>query len=150
MLKIATAFTLAHSITLTLATLSVVALPSRLVESAIAASVVLAALNNIWPLFHGRRALVAFAFGLIHGCGFASVLCDLGLPKSALLLSLVGFNLGVEIGQIAIVSLFLPLAFLSRNSVIYRRGILGAGSFMIALVALVWLMERGLNVRLLT
>jgi HupE / UreJ protein len=148
-LKIVTAFTLAHSITLTLATLGMVALPSRLVESAIAASVVLAALNNLWPLFHGRRALVAFAFGLIHGFGFASVLLDLGLPKSALLLSLVGFNGGVELGQIAIVALFLPLAFLLRNTVVYRRGILGAGSCLIALLALAWLAERGLDVKLL-
>ena len=147
-LKIVTAFTLAHSITLTLATLGVVSLPSRLVESAIAASVVLAALNNLWPLFHGRRAVVAFAFGLIHGFGFASVLLDLGLPKTSLLLSLVGFNLGVEVGQITIVALFLPLAFLLRNAAVYRKGILGAGSCLIALMALVWLAERGLDVRL--
>lgn len=149
-LKIVTAFTLAHSITLTLATLGVVSLPSRLVESAIAASVVLAALNNLWPIFHGRRALVAFCFGLIHGFGFASVLLDLGLPKAALALSLLGFNLGVEIGQITIVALFLPLAFLARDSVVYRKGVLGAGSFAIALLALVWLAERGLDIKLLT
>ena len=148
-LKIVTAFTLAHSITLTLATLGVVALPSRLVESGIAASVALAALNNVWPLFHGRRALVAFAFGLIHGFGFASVLLDLGLPKTALLLSLVGFNVGVELGQLTIVLLFLPLAFLARNTMLYRRGILGAGSCMIALLALAWLAERGFDVKLL-
>jgi hypothetical protein len=148
-LKIVTAFTLAHSITLTLATLGVVSLPSRLVESAIAASVVLAALNNVWPLFHGRRALVAFAFGLIHGFGFASVLLDLGLPKAALLLSLVGFNVGVELGQLAIVLLFLPLAYLARNTVLYRRGVLGLGSCLIVLVALAWLVERGMDVKLL-
>ncbi|QJE03332.1 HupE/UreJ family protein [Massilia forsythiae] len=148
-LKIVTAFTLAHSITLTLAALGVVALPSRVVESAIAASVALAALNNVWPLFHGRRALVAFAFGLIHGFGFASVLLDLGLPRSALLLSLVGFNVGVELGQLAIVLLFLPLAFLARNTVLYRRGVLGAGSCLIVLLALAWLVERSLDVKLL-
>ena len=148
-LKIVTAFTLAHSITLTLATLGVVSLPSRLVESAIAASVVLAALNNVWPLFHGRRALVAFAFGLIHGFGFASVLLDLGLPKAALLLSLVGFNVGVELGQLAIVLLFLPLAYLARNTVLYRRGVLGLGSCLIVLVALAWLVERSMDVKLL-
>jgi hypothetical protein len=148
-LKIVTAFTLAHSITLTLATLGVVSLPSRLVESAIAASVALAALNNVWPLFHGRRALVAFAFGLIHGFGFASVLLDLGLPKSALLLSLVGFNAGVELGQLAIVLLFLPLAYLARNTVAYRKGVLGLGSCLIVLVALAWLVERGMDVKLL-
>jgi hypothetical protein len=148
-LKIVTAFTLAHSITLTLATLGVLALPSRLVESAIAASVVLAALNNLWPVFHGRRALVAFCFGLIHGFGFASVLLDLGLPKAALAISLVGFNLGVEVGQVTIVVLFLPLAFLARHTLVYRRGVVGAGSLAIALLALVWLAERGLDIKLM-
>ena len=99
-MKVVTAFTVAHSITLTLATLGVIALPSALVESTIAASVVLAALNNVFPLFHGRRWLVAFFFGLVHGFGFASVLAELGLPRDALLLALVSFNLGVEAGQL--------------------------------------------------
>ncbi|NDP58328.1 MAG: HupE/UreJ family protein, partial [Oxalobacteraceae bacterium] len=107
-LKIVTAFTLAHSITLTLATLGVISLPSRWVESTIAASVVIAALNNIYPLFRDRRWMMAFLFGLIHGFGFASVLSDLGLPKNALVLALVGFNVGVELGQLAIVAAFLP------------------------------------------
>ena len=141
-LKVVTAFTLAHSVTLTLATLGVVALPSRVVESAIAASVVLAALNNIWPVFERRRAVVAFAFGLIHGFGFASVLLDLGLPQTALLLSLVGFNVGVELGQLAIVAVFLPLAFAARRTVAYRRVVLLGGSTLITLIALVWLFER--------
>ena len=88
--KIVSAFTLAHSITLSLATLGWVALPSRWVESAIAASVVLAALNNLFPLVHGRRWAVAFAFGLVHGFGFASVLADLGLTQSTRVLALVG------------------------------------------------------------
>jgi hypothetical protein len=141
-LKIVTAFTLAHSITLTLATLQVISLPSRWVESAIAASVVLAALNNLFPLIYGKRWVVAFAFGLIHGFGFASVLTDLGLPQSALLLALVGFNLGVEIGQLAIVSAFLPLAYAIRRTVFYRRAIFGFGSGLIVLIATVWLVER--------
>jgi hypothetical protein len=141
-LKVVTAFTLAHSVTLTLATLGVVALPSRVVESAIAASVVLAALNNLWPVFERRRAVVAFAFGLIHGFGFASVLLDLGLPQAALLLSLVGFNVGVEIGQLAIVAVFLPLAFAARRTGVYRRVVLVGGSSVITLIALVWLFER--------
>ncbi len=114
--RIVTSFTVAHSITLSLATLGFVSLPSRWVESAIAASVVLAALNNLWPLFHGRRWMVAFGFGLIHGFGFASVLVDLGLPRETLVLALVGFNLGVEAGQLAIVALFLPLAFALRRT----------------------------------
>lgn len=148
-LKIVTAFTLAHSLTLSLAVLGALSLPSRLVESTIAASVVLAALNNLWPLVHRWRALVAFAFGLIHGFGFASVLADLGLPQDALVLSLVGFNVGVELGQLAIVALFLPLAYLLRRGVFYRRVVLTGGSALIALVALVWLTERAFDLKLL-
>ena len=148
-LKVVTAFTVAHSITLTLATLQWVVLPSRLVESTIAASVVLAALNNVWPLFQGQRWTVAFLFGLIHGFGFASVLTDLGLPSSALLVALFGFNLGVEAGQLAIVAVFLPLAWGLRSTTFYRRGIMTAGSLMIASLALVWLAERVFDVQLL-
>jgi len=148
-LKVVTAFTVAHSITLTVATLQWMVLPSRLVESTIAASVVLAALNNVWPLFQGQRWTVAFLFGLIHGFGFASVLTDLGLPSSALLLALFGFNLGVEVGQLAIVVVFLPLAWGLRNTVFYRRGVMTVGSLMIAALALVWLAERLFDVQLL-
>ncbi|MEV4782386.1 HupE/UreJ family protein [Burkholderia sp. LMU1-1-1.1] len=145
-LKVVTAFTLAHSLTLTLASLSLVSLPSRFVESAIAASVILAAVNNIYPLFRGRRPVAAFVFGLIHGFGFASVLIDLGLPKTALLASLFGFNLGVELGQLCIVALFLPLAFTLRNTLLYRR-VLTGGSAVIALVALVWFVERAFDIQ---
>ena len=148
-LKIVTAFTVAHSITLSLATLGFVSLPSRWVESAIAASVVLAALNNVWPVFHGRRWTVAFAFGLIHGFGFASVLADLGLPREALALALVGFNLGVEGGQLAIVAVFLPLAFALRRSTFYRRAVMIGGSLLIATLAGIWLVERVFEVKLL-
>src|SRR5262249_51800960 len=98
--SIVTAFTVAHSITLSLAALDVVRLPSHLVESTIAASVVLAGLGNLYPRMIGRRWLVAFGFGLIHGFGFAAVLTDLGLPQHSLLLSLISFNVGVEIGQL--------------------------------------------------
>ena len=147
-LKVVTAFTLAHSITLTLASLSLISLPSRWVESAIAASVALAALNNLFPLVRGRRWVAAFGFGLIHGFGFASVLSDLGLPRSALLLSLFGFNLGVEIGQLAIVGAFLPLAFLLRRTWFYRQ-LLGSGSALIVMVAAVWFVERAFNMKLM-
>jgi len=145
-LKVVTAFTLAHSLTLTLASLSLISLPSRLVESAIAASVILAAVNNLYPLFRGRRPWAAFGFGLIHGFGFASVLIDLGLPKGALLASLFGFNLGVEIGQLCIVAAFLPLAFWLRHTWFYRR-LMTAGSTLIALVAVVWFVERAFDVQ---
>ena len=148
-LRIVTAFTLAHSITLTLATLGLVSLPSRAVEATIAASVVLAALNNVFPLFTGRRWTVAFGFGLIHGFGFASVLADLGLPKGALALALVGFNLGVEAGQLAIVAVFLPLAYALRRTVLYRQGVRIGGSLLIAALAGVWFAERAFNLKLL-
>ena len=146
--RVVTAFTLAHSVTLSLAALSVISLPSRLVESVIALSVVLAALNNLRPVVAQRRWVVAFGFGLIHGFGFASVLADLGLPQDALLLALVGFNLGVEAGQLAIVAAFLPLAWWLRASRFYRAVILGGGSAGVAVVALVWLVERAFDLRL--
>ncbi len=148
-LKVVTSFTVAHSITLALAALSVISLPSRLVESTIALSVVLAALNNLKPLVAERRWAVAFAFGLIHGFGFAGVLGDLGLPQGALLLALVGFNLGVELGQLAIVCAFLPLAYALRDSWFYRRIVFAGGSATIALLASIWLTERAFNLKLL-
>ena len=91
---------------------------------------------------------MAFAFGLIHGFGFASVLTDLGLPQGALLLALVGFNVGVEIGQLAIVTAFLPLAYGLRATWFYRRMIFSGGSVVIAAIAAMWLAERSLNVKL--
>jgi HupE / UreJ protein len=141
-LKVVTAFTVAHSITLSLATLGVLQLPSRWIESVIALSVILSALNNIYPLVQGRRWVIAFGFGLIHGFGFASVLADLGLPQEALLRALIGFNLGVEVGQIALVCAFLPLAFALRDSWFYRQVPFKAGSISIAVVASIWMMER--------
>jgi HupE / UreJ protein len=140
--KVVTAFTLAHSITLSLAALGVISLPSRLVESAIAASVVLAALNNLRGTIEGRRWVMAFAFGLLHGFGFASVLADLGLPQGALVLALVGFNVGVELGQLAIVAVFLPLAFSLRGTGFYQFGVLKIGSLLVALLASWWLVQR--------
>ncbi|HEY5800464.1 MAG TPA: HupE/UreJ family protein, partial [Burkholderiaceae bacterium] len=149
-LKIVTAFTLAHSITLSLAALGFVSLPTRVVESAIAASVMLAAANNIWPLFQGRRAWAAFGFGLLHGFGFASVLRDLGLPQGALALSLAGFNVGVELGQLAIVAVFLPLAYAARTHSYYRKAVLRGGSALIMGLALVWLIERVFDLKLIS
>ncbi len=146
--KVVTAFTIAHSITLSLAALNWVTLPSRLVESVIAFSVVLAALNNLLPVIRGRLWAVAFGFGLIHGFGFASVLQDLGLPTGALTLALLGFNLGVETGQLAIVGVFLPLAFLFRERSAYECLALRIGSVGIALIAVVWFVERMFNLRL--
>ena len=149
-LWVVTSFTAAHSITLSLAALGLVSLPSRLVESAIALSVVLAAANNLWPVVERRRWLVAFGFGLIHGFGFASVLAELGLPADALVLSLLGFNVGVEVGQMAIVAGFLPVAFMLRNTLFYVRGVFVLGSWLTMLVALIWLLERAFDLKLVS
>jgi len=143
-LKVVTAFTLAHSITLSLAALNVVRLPSRLTESVIAASIVIAALNNVFPVVTETRARIAFAFGLLHGFGFASVLADMGLPAGARLTSLVSFNLGIEAGQLAVVGAVMPLAYAVRHARGYRLAFLPAGSAVIALVALVWFLRRAL------
>ena len=147
--QIVTAFTIAHSITLSLAALGVITLPTRLTESAIALSVILAALNNLYPLFQRRRWMVAFSFGLIHGFGFASVLADLGLPRDALLVALVGFNVGVEVGQLVIVSAFLPSAFMLRRTGFYQWLVFVGGSGLICLLATGWFIERALNLKFL-
>jgi hypothetical protein len=144
-LKVVTAFTLAHSITLSLAVLGFVSLPSRLVESVIAASVVAAALNNLRGTVDRRRWVVAFVFGLVHGFGFASVLAELGLPQGALALALVGFNVGVELGQLAIVAAFLPVAFALRATSFYRVGVLRFGSLCVAALAGWWFVQRALD-----
>jgi hypothetical protein len=116
--KIVTSFTLAHSLTRGAAVLDVITPPARLVESLIAISVMVAALNNLFRIIPARYLVgLTFVFGLIHGFGFASVLQELGLPHEALLLSLLGFNLGVELGQMAIVGMVLPLAYALRHSV---------------------------------
>jgi HupE / UreJ protein len=148
-LKIVTAFTVAHSLTLTLATLGIVRIPSRITESAIAVTVALAAANNLWPMIRERGWMVAFGFGLIHGFGFATALSDLGLERGALFLTLVGFNLGVEIGQLAVVGVFLPVAFALRRTWVYQQPVLRFGSAAIILIASAWCAERVLNVKFL-
>lgn len=142
--KVVSAFTLAHSITLSLAAFDVIRLPSRLTESVIAASIIVAALNNVFPRVTEGRWRIAFAFGLLHGFGFASVLTEMGLPKGARLISLVAFNLGVEAGQLAVVLAIMPLAYFLRSTLFYRRGIMPWGSSAIACVALVWFVQRAL------
>jgi hypothetical protein len=146
-LKIVTAFTVAHSVTLSLAALAIVKLPARLTESAIALSVALAAANNVWPVVRERGWVVALGFGLVHGFGFATALSDLGLMHGALLPALIGFNIGVEIGQLAIVAVFLPAAFALRRTWLYQDPILRVGSASIILVAAAWCAERVLNVK---
>jgi hypothetical protein len=143
--KVVTAFTLAHSVTLSLAVLGIVSLPSRFVESAIALSVVLAAANNLRPVVRNGRTFAAFAFGLIHGFGFAGALGELGLPDDALALSLASFNVGVELGQLVVVALLLPAAYLLRATLAYRVA-MTAGSLAIVAVGVLWFVERALDV----
>lgn len=141
-LGIVTAFTVAHSITLSLSALGWVVPASRWIEPAIAASVLLAALNNVWPWVTARVWTITFAFGLIHGFGFAGALSELGLPQSGRLLSLLGFNLGVELGQLAVVCAALPLLFLLRGKRWYSQRLMPLLSLAIALMATVWLWQR--------
>lgn len=148
--SIVTAFTIAHSITLSLATIGIVTPPARWVEILIAASVVMTAVDNVTPIFppplRQRRWLIAFVFGLIHGFGFASVLQELNLPSTDLVLSLIGFNIGVELGQLALVVLLLPAAYLFRARSVYPHVVLAGGSMLIAFIASGWLLERSLDV----
>ena len=140
--KIVTAFTVAHSITLSLSALDVVRLSPRFVEPAIAASVVFAAAQNLArPASHGRWR-VAFVLGLLHGFGFSSALVDLGLARTDFLVTLFGFNVGVEVGQLTVVAVFLPVAYACRTSRFYRPVALMGGSAAIAAVASVWFVQR--------
>lgn len=148
-LWIVTSFTIAHSITLGLAAAELVQLPSRLVESIIAITVVLAAANNVRPYFRGKGWLVAFCCGIIHGFGFASQIDKLAMQQASFLTSLAGFNLGVEFGQLVIVAVFLPVAFTLRKTKFYQKGLLLVGSCLISVLALIWVVERVFDISLL-
>ncbi len=141
-LRVVTAFTVAHSLTLALAATGYVPIPTRAVELAIAASVLLAAVLNLVPNAPRIGAKLAFAFGLVHGFGFANALGDLAGGESALLATLAGFNLGVEIGQLAVVVALLPLLFLARRFAVSRFAVSVLGSAACAALAIVWLAER--------
>jgi hypothetical protein len=146
---IVSAFTVAHSITLGLAATRVLSLSPAFVEPAIALTVILAALDNVWPIFPVRRVVVTFCFGLIHGFGFAGVLAELNLPTSAFALALLEFNLGLEAGQLMIVLGATTLLFLLRGLPGYRPGLVRGGSFAAMFVGTLWLIERVANVSLL-
>ena len=146
--KVATAFTIAHSITLALATFQIVEIPSRLVESVIAASIAIAAVDIIYPIFREKIWFVIFGFGLFHGFGFASVLVELGIVQEHALLSLFGFNLGIELGQIAIIAIVFPILYLFRQQRFYTKFVLKLGAAFLFVVALYWLTERAFNIDL--
>ena len=138
---IITAFTLAHSITLTATAMNIISPNTRWVELGIALSVLFAAINNIWPMIV-RLGWITFCFGLLHGMGFASVLGELGLSNEYQLMSILAFNLGVEIGQLVILAICLPLLMLLRNNPWYKKAIMPAGSMLIAIMAIQWSIER--------
>jgi hypothetical protein len=141
---IVTCFTIAHTITLSLAALDVVHVPSRLVEAVIAGSIAAAALHNLWPVARINEPVIAFVFGLFHGFGFASVLGDIGLGRDHLVLSLLGFNLGVELGQIAIIMAIFPVLFLLRRLPLYGW-VLRFGSASLVAIGLLMTAERALD-----
>jgi hypothetical protein len=139
-ITIVTAFSLAHSVTLIASALGWVQLPPRLVETAIAVSVALAAANNVIRVVDARWT-VAFALGLVHGFGFSNVLDDLGLSGAGMVGALLGFNVGVEIGQATIVVILLPIAYAVRRTAAYRIALV-AGSVVMVAIAAHWSIER--------
>lgn len=149
-LRLVTAFTVAHSITLGLAAAGVIPPAGAVVESLIALTVLLAALDNIRPFMPGPRWAMVAVFGLVHGVGFAGPLADLGLRGTALVQPLLGFNVGVELGQLAAVALLLPPALWLRGRPAYRRWVVPGGSSAIAALATLWLIERALALQILS
>jgi hypothetical protein len=147
---IVSAFTVAHSITLCLAALKVVSLPSSFIEPAIAVTIVLAALDNLLPIFPVKRVVVTFFFGLIHGFGFASVLAELNLPRSAFAWALLQFNVGLELGQLCIVAVVTTLLFVFRKRAGYAKVVVGGGSVVAIVIATLWFIERVANVSILS
>ncbi len=145
--KVVTLFTVAHTITLTLAALGLVKIPGRLVEAVIAASVIVAALNNVFPVIRRHIGWVVFLFGLFHGFGFASVLQELSSNAANIAADLAGFNIGVEIGQLAIVAVAFPLLYLLRSRRAYSGVMVPAGSLLIGLLAFGWFVERVANLQ---
>jgi len=138
-----TAFTVAHSITLALALLGIFSLPAGLVEPLIALSIAVVGIENVF--FRNVRAsrwLVVFAFGLIHGMGFAGVLSELGLPEGGFWPALIGFNVGVEAGQLAVIALAFGLTVWFRNKAWYFKGIVVPVSLAISAVGLYWAVTR--------
>ena len=149
LVKVLSAFTLAHGLSLALAMTGIVDLPDRLVESLIALTIGLAALDNLWPWLPRQRWRIAFGFGLIHGLGFASALGPMDLPALDFALALLAFNLGIELAQLAIALPFLAAAFLVRRRSLYRLGLLQAGSSAALALAGIWFTERAFALRLL-
>lgn len=146
---IVTAFTLAHSVTLTLAGLKLVSLSPGFIEPAIALTIVLAAIDNLTPIFRGRRAIVTFLFGLIHGFGFAGVLGELNLPTAQFAWALFQFNLGIELGQLLIVVVAVAALFGFRHQQWYRPAVISGGSVVAIVIGALWFIERTAHLAIL-
>ncbi len=146
-IKIVTFFTIAHTITLSLSSLNIIVLPSRWVESIIAFSIGLAAYHNIKPIFKGKDWVIAFVFGLFHGFGFASVMGELGFKGEHLTTTLLGFNIGVEIGQLVIIAAIFPILYFIRKRKIYPKFLVYL-SGMLILISLYWVVERAFDINL--
>lgn len=142
LLRIITAFTLAHSVTLALAATGTVTVPVRPVEIAIAASIVIAGLLNLFPRAARARLALAFGFGLVHGFGFANALAELGARGARLVPTLAGFNVGVELAQLSLVLLVLPFLFRARKSAFYAWRFMPAASLVAAMAGAAWLVAR--------
>jgi hypothetical protein len=141
-----TTFTIAHTVTLALATLGFVHVPASIVEPIIAASIAAIALENIFhPRYTPWRLIIVFVFGLVHGLGFAGALSELDLPKASLAIGLVGFNLGVEAAQLAVIALALLATAWLRDPARYRQWIVIPGSALIAAFGLWWAVQRVLS-----
>jgi hypothetical protein len=147
-IKTLTAFTLAHALVLTPAVLGMVNVPARLVEPAVALTIMLAAFDNSHPLLPRLRWQVAFLFGLIHGLSFASVLGPMRFPPLGFALALGSFNIGVEAGQIALALLLVPIAFVLRHESVYCRLIAPGVSTCALFLAGVWFLDRAFALNL--
>jgi hypothetical protein len=136
-------FTVAHTLTLALATLGWVSVPASVVEPIIAGSIAVVALENIFhPRYTPWRLILVFIFGLVHGLGFAGALRALQLPTPSLIVGLLGFNVGVEGGQLAVISIALAATFWLRDPAIYRKAVVVPGSLIIAAAGLWWMVQR--------
>jgi hypothetical protein len=142
LLRIITAFTVAHSITLGLATLQVLSVSARIIEPLIAATIIIAALLNLFPKAARLRLPLAFSFGLIHGFGFALALSELAPVRGQIVALLAGFNIGVELAQLSVVLLVAPVLVLLRQSAVYATRLMPAASVAVATAGFIWLGAR--------
>ena len=137
-----TLFTIAHSLSLSIAAVGLFALPMRLVESIIALSIAIVALEIMFPIFKRKIAWVVFIFGLFHGFGFASVLTDNAVLGERMALSILGFNLGLEIGQVVVVCIIFPHLYLIRHYAVYSNFLMRYGAVALILLGVIWTVDR--------